>query len=347
MSQQGTRITRLAPSPTGAMHLGNARTFLLNWALARRSGWRIIVRIEDLDGPRVKPGADRQALEDLQWLGIDWDQPPVWQRADLSPYEAALAKLRAKNLIYPCTCTRGDIVRAATAPHVDEHELRYPGTCRPGVIVPSEPRGLADSSPGLGAIVTPGVKSSKPRDRDTHKPVGCAWRLIVPDEIITFDDQIKGPQRWNVQQMVGDFPVATKAGVPAYQFAVVVDDARQGVTDVVRGDDLLASTARQLLIYRLLELRPIPRYWHLSLVLGPDGRRLAKRHGDTRLSWFRSQGTAPSRIIGLVAFWSGLTQRPRPMTGRELIECCDISRIPREPVVCTQEHVQWLLSNEA
>jgi glutamyl-tRNA synthetase len=308
----------LAPSPTGAIHLGNARTFLLNWALARQLGWRIRLRIEDLDGPRVKPGADRQAIEDLQWLGLDWEQPPLRQRADLTPYQAALAALHAAGRIYPCICTRSDIVRAGSAPHGDEHELRYPGTCRPC---------------GDARNATARVSGSM-----------VAWRLIVPEEVVTFDDQTYGPQRDNVQQQVGDFLVATKAGVPAYQLAVVVDDARQGVTDVVRGDDLLSSTARQVLLYRFLGLGPIPRYWHLPLVLGPDGRRLAKRHGDTRLAWFRTQGVSPQRIIGLIAAWSGVLDRPQPMTIRELADRFDFARLPRQPVVCTQEHVQWLLS---
>jgi glutamyl-tRNA synthetase len=317
MNARETRVTRLAPSPTGAMHLGNARTFLLNWALARRLGWRIVLRIEDLDGPRVKPGADQQAIEDLRWLGIDWDQGPTWQRNDLTPYREALETLRRAGLTYPCICTRGDIERASSAPHGDAHELRYPGTCRPR------------TAAGQGQLAG---------DQEQ------AWRLIVPDEAIEFVDQVHGPQRFNVQQQVGDFLVATKAGVPAYQLGVVVDDARAGVTDVVRGDDLLSSTARQCLLYRVLGLGPVPRYWHLPLVLGPDGRRLAKRHGDTRLAWFRAQGVAPQRIIGLVAHWSGLIDRARPLEPREFMDCVDIARLPRTPVTFTTEYLQWLLA---
>jgi glutamyl-tRNA synthetase len=334
MNARETRITRLAPSPTGAMHLGNARTFLLNWALARQLGWRVVLRIEDLDGPRVKPGADQQAIEDLRWLGIDWDQGPTWQRNDLAPYREALEKLRRAGLTYPCICTRGDIERASSAPHGEAHELRYPGTCRPmGREQLTGNREQEEKAEGPSPQPTTSSLQSDP-----------AWRLIVPDEEIEFVDQVHGPQRFNVQQQVGDFLVATKAGVPAYQLGVVVDDARAGVTDVVRGDDLLSSTARQCLLYRVLGLGPLPCYWHLPLVLGPDGRRLAKRHGDTRLAWFRAQGVAPQRIIGLVARWSGLIDRARPVESRELVDCLDIARLPRTPVTFTTEDLQWLLA---
>ncbi|MCE9589107.1 MAG: tRNA glutamyl-Q(34) synthetase GluQRS [Planctomycetes bacterium] len=302
------RTTRLAPSPTGALHLGNARTFLINWALARRNGWRIVLRIEDLDGPRVKPGADTQAIEDLAWLGLDWDLGPVYQRADLTPYREALDALSRKRLIYPCTCTRKELEAAQSAPHGDEHDLRYPGTCRGKTAV------TADS----------------------------AWRVIVPDETISFSDMIAGDYAENVQATVGDFVVATKAGLPAYQLAVVVDDARRGVTDVVRGDDLLSSAARQLWLYRMLDLTPPPRYWHLPLVLGTDGRRLAKRHGDSRVATYRAQGVTPERIIGLIAAWSGLCEWPTPMSAREFAAAFDAEKLPRTPATFRQEDHAWL-----
>lgn len=308
-------VTRLAPSPTGALHLGNARTFLVNWALARQKGWRIVFRIEDLDGPRVKAGADRQAVEDLRWLGIDWDCDAGRQRDDLSPYHQALEMLQARKLIYPCRCTRREIEQAQSAPHAGEHELRYPGTCRP-------------SAPSCEAA----------------NGEQTAWRLIVPDEFVEFVDQIAGPQRFNVQQQVGDFVVATKMGLPAYQLAVVVDDARQGVSDVVRGDDLLASTARQILLWRMLELAPLPRWWHLPLVLGPDGHRLAKRHGDTRLSWYRDHGVSPQRIVGLLASWCGMALPRTAMSADEFRQRFDLRRLPRQPVTFTAEDHAWLMA---
>jgi glutamyl-tRNA synthetase len=306
-----SRITRLAPSPTGALHLGNAQTFLINWALARQCGWSITLRIEDLDTPRIKAGADLQAIEDLQWLGIDWDTGPTYQCADMRPYESALERLNELDLIYPCACSRRDIAEAASAPH-PQSELRYPGTCRP--------------STGLQV--------------QTHEP--AAQRLIVPDEAIAFDDALRGPQRINPQQQVGDFVVRSKAGLPAYQLAVVVDDAAAGVTDVVRGDDLMDSAARQILIYRVLGLGPVPRYWHTPLVRGEDGRRLAKRHGDTRLATYRAAGVAAERVIGLAAHLLGMTESPTELTAVEFADRFSADRLPSGSVTLQADHMTWL-----
>lgn len=317
-------VTRLAPSPTGALHLGNARTFVLNWIMARQQGWRILLRIEDLDTPRIKPNAARQALEDLRWLGLDWDsweegESVLVQTANLVPYREALQSLIKRRLAYPCRCTRKEIQQAASAPHGDEHELRYPGTCRPigAETIPPAMADFADSSP--------------------------AYRLLTPDRDVCFTDQLRGPQSFNVQKQVGDFVIATKAGLPAYQLAVVVDDARQEVTDVVRGDDLLPSTARQILLYEALNLSPLPRFWHLPLVLGPDGRRLAKRHGDTRLAWYRQQGVQPQRILGLLAHWSGLLPQPTPLPLSDFLQHLKLAQIPLIPVTFTPENHAWLL----
>ncbi len=315
------RITRLAPSPTGALHLGNARTFLINWAMARQNGWRIILRIEDLDTPRVKAGADRAALEDLTWLGLDWDEGPVTQLADLAPYCAALEQLRTSQQIYPCHCTRREIEQALSAPHADDHETRYPGTCLPE-------EGAQIDAP-LSLI---------------GEPISHAWRVRAPDEPVSFHDQLLGARAVNVQQTVGDFVVATKAGLPAYQLAVVIDDARQGITDVVRGDDLCDATARQLLLYRLLNLGTPPRYWHLPLVLGADGKRLAKRHGDTRVSSYRDQGVTAQRVIGWVAHSCGLTAQRTAMTAAQFLKQFDLERLPRHPITVTAEDTNWLSS---
>lgn len=302
--------TRLAPSPTGALHLGNARTFLVNWALARQSGWRVVLRIEDLDTPRTKPGADRQAIADLRWLGMDWDEGPVYQAADLRPYRAALDELRGRGLVYGCTCSRSDIARAQSAPHVDEHELRYPGTCRDA--------GRLDGD-------------------------DLCWRLRTADEPVAFDDALAGPQAFNVQQQVGDFVLWTRQGLPAYQLAVVVDDARQGVTHVVRGDDLLRSTARQRLLYRLLQLTPLPTYLHLPLVIGSDGRRLAKRHGDTRVAAYRDAGVPATRLIALLARWCGIPVAGDDLTAEAFAERFRLADLPRSPVTCTPEDHAWLM----
>ncbi len=325
----GTGVTRLAPSPTGALHLGNARTFLINWAMAKQNGWRIVFRVEDLDGPRVDPAASEKAIDTLAWLGLDWDYDPLYQSHDLTPYRNALADLYRRGAIYPCTCTRKEIVSAQSAPHEDEHELRYPGTCRPPLetFPPSTDR--------------PGHREALLQDSAT------AWRVAVPDEPIEYRDQLHGPQSFNIQQQVGDFVVATKMGLPAYQLAVVVDDVRQGVTQVVRGDDLLSSACRQLLLYRLLGLSPIPAYTHLPLVLGPDGRRLAKRHGDTRIDTYRQRGVTAERIVGLLARWSGIGGGYDEMTTGAFAQRFDLANLSREPVAMTQEDEAWLLDGRS
>lgn len=282
------------------------------------------MRIEDLDGPRIKAAAAASAIDILQWLGIDWDGEPTYQTHDLSPYHHALLKLHRKNLIYPCQCTRKEIEQAQSAPHADDHELRYPGTCRPSV----------DAQPATSATDLAQLLAAD--DNMT------AWRLRIPDEPVSFTDQLHGRQTVNVQQQVGDFIVATKAGLPAYQLAVVVDDARQGVTDVIRGDDLLGSTARQIWLYKLLELAPLPRYTHLPLVLGPDGKRLAKRHGDTRLTAYREQGVSPERVVGLLAYWSGVTHERKTMSASEFAQAFDLTKLSRQPVTFTMEDDVWL-----
>ena len=307
--------TRLAPSPTGALHLGNARTFLINWALARQNGWRVVLRIDDLDGPRVKRGAADEAIDVLDWLGMDWDEGPHYQLADTSPYDAALAQLASAGAVYPCRCTRSEIEAASmSAPHGDEHELRYPGTCRP----------------------------AEPRCTDIHSAGdGAAWRLRVPDREVGFVDTVAGEQSENIYRRVGDFLVRTKSGLPSYQLAVVVDDARQGIDRVVRGDDLLPSTARQLLLQKLLGLGPVPEYFHVPLVVGGDGRRLAKRHGDSRISHYRRAGVPPDRVIGLVAHWCGLGPLG-PMTTGQFLSRFRLEDLPAGAVVFTGQHDAWL-----
>ncbi len=347
----GKRVTRLAPSPTGALHLGNARTFLINWALARQNDWRIVLRVEDLDTPRTKDGASEQAVEDLKWLGMDWDDGPFTQVDDLAPYQAALSKLWHQGAIYPCICTRREIENAQSAPHGDEHELRYPGTCRPGETGPDSAPGQAepsaDGSPTEAAAAVGDSDANEVPSRFAEllaegesRPV--AWRLIVPEPDLNVPDMVCGWHQENIEQQVGDFIVASKAGLPAYQLAVVVDDARQGVTDVVRGDDLLRSTARQLWLYHSLDLHPVPRYWHVPLVLGPDGRRLAKRHGDTRIASYRETGVPAERMIGLMAYWCGILVEREPVSAEDFCKRFDIGKLSHDPVTFTEEDHAWL-----
>ncbi len=308
--------TRLAPSPTGALHLGNARTFLINWALARRGGWEILLRIEDLDGPRVKPGADDAMLATLEWLGIDWDEGPVWQSGELEPYRAAMRDLAGRALVYPCELTRAQIEASASAPQQDgPAESRFPRELRPAVA----PQAFADE--------------------------GTNWRFVVEEGVVRFVDAVHGEVAHDPSVSIGDFVVWTKRGQPAYQLAVVVDDARQGVTHVVRGDDLLDSTARQLLLYGALGLRT-PRSWmHLPLVVGEDGKRLAKRHGDTRLARYREMGVRAERVVGLLAFWSGVTRERREMDAREFAAGFDAASMGRGRTVFTKEDESWLTAS--
>ena len=309
-----TQTTRLAPSPTGALHLGNARTFLVNWALARRLGWRIVLRIEDLDGPRVKPRAVEGTVETLRWLGMDWDEGPVVQSLDLEPYRAAMRSLAGKGLVYPSELTRSEIEAAASAPQEGVHETLFPASLRPEV---------------------------RAREFDREE---TNWRFVVRDEMVRFVDEFAGPQEQRPAASIGDFVVWTKRGQPSYQLAVVVDDHRQGVTRVVRGDDLLDSAGRQLLLYRAVGQSPEPLYTHLPLVRGPDGKRLAKRHGDTRLETYRARGVSAERVIGLLGAWSGLTGRnePREMAAAEFRDRLDLSRIPGEAITFTSEDHAWL-----
>jgi glutamyl-tRNA synthetase len=302
-------ITRLAPSPTGALHLGNARTFLINWLLARQRGWRIILRIEDLDGPRIKSGADRLAIEDLHWLGLDWDEGPIYQSSRFDRYRAAIEQLLHTGRAYPCICTRREVDAAASAPHAEDGASIYPGTCR------GRYQTLDDAR----------------RARRGREP---AVRFDTSNQIVTFTDNFSGPQEFNVARDLGDFVIAKGDGTPAYQLAVVIDDADVGVSDVVRGEDLLDSAARQILLYRALNLGDPPRYWHLPLVTGPDGRRLAKRHGDTRLATYRDAGVSATRVLKLLASWCVMDDLPaEPRAAADLLDRFDITRVPRTPIV--------------
>lgn len=309
-----TRISRLAPSPTGALHLGNARTFLVNWALARQEGWRLILRIEDLDGPRIKPGAARQLVHTLEWLGLDHDSSVACQSDDLEPYRRAMRDLAAHGLVYACALTRREIEEAVRAPHAGEHELRFPPELRPAG--GGDPRFTAED---------------------------VNYRLRLDPEDVRVTDHVAGAHVFRPFDEIGDFVVWTKRGVPSYQLAVVADDARQGVTDVVRGDDLLPSAARQILIYRALGWTA-PRWWHLPLVLGPDGRRLAKRHGDTRIDAYREAGAGPARLVGLLAWWCGLTAARGEMDAAAFRDRFDLARLPRGPVTFTKDDHEWLLA---
>jgi len=313
------RVTRLAPSPTGALHLGNARTFLINWLMARQMGWKVVLRIEDLDGPRVKKGADVEAMEDLRWLGMDWDEGPIYQSSRKAVYAEAVYRLLKEGEAYACTCTRKEVGLAASAPHAEDGATIYPGTCR-----------------GRYAGVEEAQKQSG------RAP--CV-RFAVAQRAMDFDDGFLGPQRFEMDKL-GDFVIEKADQTAAYQLAVVIDDATMGVTDVVRGRDLLDSTPRQTALYEALGMTDqIPKYWHLPLVVGTDGRRLAKRHGDTRLSYYRSMGVSTGRVLGLLARWSGM-EGDSISTAADLLNRFDLGKMPKETIVFSQQDDRWLKGNQ-
>lgn len=321
---------RMAPAPTGALHLGNARTFLVAWLRARRAGGRLILRLEDLDHPKVKPAAADQAYRDLHWLGLDWDAGPVASRpagADADDryiqshrqdrYAEVLRVLEGRGLVYPCVCTRKDLDACLSAPNAGEDlkERRYPGVCRGRFGSIAEASSFSGRDPGLRFRVTDGEET-------------C------------FVDGFYGQQRSVLSEWSGDF-LFGRGERAGYQLAVVVDDHDMGVTEVVRGDDLLPSTHRQLALYRALGW-DAPLFYHLPLVVGEDGRRLAKRHGDTRLSVLREAGHNPDRVLGWLAASCGWGDGLREMSLAEIMETCDFSVIPRQPVVVRQDALAWM-----
>ena len=301
---------RLAPSPTGGLHLGHARTFLVAWLSIRSRGGRLVYRVEDLDASRARPAAAEEAMADLRWLGLDWDDGPHVQSSRMAAYAASLDRLKSAELVYPCTCTRADIERAASAPHPEDEGPTYPGTC--------SGRSAADAE----------VLGDRP----------FAWRFRVPEGPIAWDDLIRGPVALDPTRLGGDFVVGRSGVGPSYQLAVVHDDAAMGVTEVIRGDDLVPSTPRQILLYRALGFEP-PRFGHVPLAVGADGRRLAKRDGAIKLSSLREAGVDPRVLIGRLARSCGWTEGDEPGSPSEWLGRFDLASIPREPWVVTP---RWL-----
>ena len=316
---------RFAPSPTGGLHVGNARTALLSWLHARAAGGAYVMRVEDLDFGRVRPGVMERQLDELRWLGLDWDEgpdvggphAPYVQSARTALYEEALRRLAERGLLFACTCSRKDIAQAASAPHAGEEGPRYPGTCRGRVVDPATP-GLMRH--GVGQV---------------------ALRLRVEPGDVAFDDLLMGRCRFDPADETGDFVVRRKDGAAAYQLAVVVDDAEMRITHVVRGADLLSSTARQLLLYDALGL-PAPRFLHVPLMLGDDGERLAKRHGAVSLAELRALGISPGRVCGWLAWTCALADEGEEIAPRGLVARFDAARLPREPTVVAADALERL-----
>jgi len=309
---------RYAPTPSGRLHLGNLRTALLAWLCARHAEGTFVLRMEDLDRPRIRPGVAASILDDLRWLGLDWDEgpdvvgphAPYTQSERAAIYDAHLRRLDGMGLVYPCYCSRADVARAASAPHgAGDEGRRYPGTCRDPMRRDAMRRRAGDRLPALRL----------------RAPAG-------PESMVRFEDGLYGPIEQDIARVVGDFVLRRADGVPAYHLAVVVDDALMAMTDVVRGADLLSSAPRQILLYRLLGY-PVPRYLHVPLAVDESGARLAKRHGAAGLASIRDAGIAPARVAGALAASAGLVPPGTDATPRELLAAFDPARIAREPSV--------------
>jgi glutamyl-tRNA synthetase len=311
-------IGRLAPSPTGGLHLGHARTFLIAWMAARHVGGRVILRIEDLDRSRVRTEAIQTAIDDLGWLGLDWDEgpdlggpsTPYFQSERSGNYEQWLECLKKSESVYPCTCTRADVARAASAPHAEDEGPKYPGTC--------SHRCVADADELLGQ--------------------SFAWRLRVPLGLVEWDDLFLGRVTLDPSELGGDFIVARQGAGYSYQLAVVADDAAMGVTQVIRGTDLVPSTPRQILLYRHAGC-PQPRFGHVSLALEPDGRRLAKRDRSLKLATLRETEVDPRMLIGALVHSCGWTQAATAMSPRDATGLYNPHTLSRDPWIIERE---WL-----
>jgi len=316
------RRGRFAPTPSGSLHLGNARTALLAWLQIRAAGGDMILRMEDIDKPRSRAEWAEEILRDLEWLGLVFDEGleeggpcgPYVQSERADRYEQALDKLQAAGLLYPCYCSRADLAQLASAPHgLGSEGPAYPGTCR---------HLSAEERAARAAAKSPSL------------------RFALPEREVRFADGLMGEQRFP-PGAGGDFVVRRADGIVAYQLAVVVDDAAMGITDVLRGMDLLDSTLRQLLLFEALGEKA-PEYAHVPLLYGPDGSRLSKRHGAIGIAAMRSSGVRAEQVIGCLAYWSGLLDRPEPVKAQELIGRFELARIPREPVLLQAELLRLL-----
>jgi glutamyl-tRNA synthetase len=264
---------RIAPTPTGDMHLGHARTYAAAWRRAAAAGGALVLRIEDLDPLRCRAEYTARTIEDLEWLGLAWTEGPAYQSRRRDVFVEAWRTLRDAGVVYPSTVSRRELRDAAHAPHDDDE--------------------------GAEPIFPPALRPAAGTGRDAVSPAGATWRFRVPDgETIRFTDARRGEQSFTTGVHFGDFVVWRSDDVPAYELAVVADDVAMGITEVVRGEDLLKSTARQLLVYRALGAAP-PAWCHEPLVRDADGRRLAKRHGALSIRTLRERGMSPAAVLAM------------------------------------------------
>jgi glutamyl-tRNA synthetase len=312
---------RYAPSPTGLIHVGNARTALVAWLAVRSRGGDFIWRLEDLDPPRVVPGMAEAAMEDLRWLGLDWDEGPdvggpyvpYVQSLRSVMYEEAIDRLAAAGRLFPCRRSRKDLQTLASAPHGLEGTVPYPAVFRPGRLDPD----------WLGRL------------RASDRP-DAALRFLVHDRPVEWIDPIYGPQTERVDRTVGDFVLKRRDGLWAYQLAVVVDDLLMGIDEVVRGADLLDSTARQIQLIEALGGNP-PAYAHIPLVVNAQGEKLSKRDAGLTLRSLREAGVRPQALVGYLGWSLGLLERPEPCAAAEMIDWFAWKRIGTESWVLPED----------
>ena len=299
-------VGRFAPTPSGRMHLGNVFAALLAWLSVRSRGGEMVLRMEDLDTQRTSPEFARVLREDLTWLGLNWDRETPAQSVRTQVYDAYFDRLTQMGLLYPCCCTRSQL-HSVNAPHLSDGTYIYPGTCR--------------------------NLTEQQRESFSRKP---AWRLCVPDREYALEDRCCGSFRQNLSRECGDFLVRRADGVYMYQLAVVVDDGLSGVTEVVRGRDLLESAPRQMYLQELLGFSH-PQYAHVPMLLSADGRRLSKRDKDLDLGQLRSR-IAPEQLIGWLAHAAGLTDKPEAVSARELSQIFSWERVKKEDVFVDTTH---------
>ena len=305
-------VGRFAPSPSGRIHLGNMLCCLLAWLSARQKEGRVVLRIEDLDTARCPRRYAEQMEEDLRWLGLRWDEGPevggpggpYYQSLRNDLFQAALERLQDRGLVYPCFCTRAEL-HASSAPHREDGQVIYAGTCR-------------------------ALSSAQAAEKARKTGRSPALRLRVPEEEISFTDGHMGFYQENLARECGDFLLRRSDGMFAYQLAVVVDDAAMGVTEVVRGADLLSSTPRQLLLYHLLGLKP-PAFYHFPLLLAADGHRLSKRNADAGLESLRGHCTA-EEILGKLAYLAGFNPSAEPRDAESLLQDFSWEKVPGEDI---------------